>query len=283
MTIKTLESLRCDSSFDLFWRNTRQKTSERDIDEPSLPRKRRVPARFEDGLASNEYPETATDMYRKIYFEALDLIICRIKDRFDQEDYKIYINLEQLLVKAAKSQPYEEEFKIITDFYGTYFNTNLLKLHLDIFYSSFLESNTGRPEDTFFVDILNYVKSLTNAQKLLISEVVKAVRLILVLPATNASSERSFSALRRIKTYLRTTMSQKRLNHMMLLYVHKERVSSLNLIAVANEFVNSNHRQSIFGEFTVQDLCFVQNNVVRDQGTQTSVSFFVKTEDDKST
>ena len=34
------------------------------------------------------------------------------------------------------------------------------------------------------------------------------------LPATDATSERSFSALRRVKTYLRTTMIQQRLNNL---------------------------------------------------------------------
>ena len=50
-----------------------------------------------------------------------------------------------------------------------------------------------------------------------ISEVVKLLTLILVMPATNAVSERSASALRRVKTYLRTTMHQDRLNHLMVL------------------------------------------------------------------
>ncbi|KAI0231102.1 hypothetical protein LSAT2_018529, partial [Lamellibrachia satsuma] len=59
-------------------------------------------------------------------------------------------------------------------------------------------------------------------------------KLILVMPATNASSKRSFSALRRIKTYLRTTMA--RLNHLMLLYVHKDKTSVLCMVEIANDF-----------------------------------------------
>ena len=37
------------------------------------------------------------------------------------------------------------------------------------------------------------------------------MKLLLVMPATNATLERSFSALRRIKSYLQATMSQERL------------------------------------------------------------------------
>jgi len=55
------------------------------------------------------------------------------------------------------------------------------------------------------------------------------------MPATNASSERAFSALRRLKTYLRNTMSQERLNHVMLLHVHKEMTDKLKLADVPND------------------------------------------------
>ncbi len=75
-------------------------------------------------------------------------------------------------------------------------------------------------------------------------------KLVLVMPATNAVSERSISALRRVKSYLRTTVSQSRLNHLMLLHVHKHLTDGLDLKKVANEFVaGSEHRLTLFGKF----------------------------------
>ena len=62
----------------------------------------------------------------------------------------------------------------------------------------------------------------------------------LVMPASNAVSERSFSTLRRVKTYLRSTMCQDRLNYLIILHVHKERTDALDLKDVANEFVGLN-------------------------------------------
>ena len=100
----------------------------------------------------------------------------------------------------------------------------------------------------------DYVLSLSSNERLIISEVCVLLRLILVMPSTNAVSERSFSALRRIKTYLRSTMSQDRLNHLLVLHVHKELTDSLDLITVANDFAaDSEHRLSIFGHFTESD------------------------------
>ena len=49
-------------------------------------------------------------------------------------------------------------------------------------------------------------------------------------------SVRSFSALRRIKSYLRATMSQERLNHIMVLYFHKHLTDQICYIEICNEF-----------------------------------------------
>lgn len=82
----------------------------------------------------------------------------------------------------------------------------------------------------------------------LLSQVTKLVRLLLVMPATNAQSKPSFSAVRRIKSYLRTTMTQQHLNHLMLLYVHRDYTDRLNLVDVANDFIAGNeHRREVFG------------------------------------
>ena len=70
------------------------------------------------------------------------------------------------------------------------------------------------------------------------------------MPASNTTSERSFSALRCIKTYLRSTMGQERLNNLMSLHIHKEITDDLDLKDVATEFISgSEHRLSIFGKF----------------------------------
>ena len=51
-------------------------------------------------------------------------------------------------------------------------------------------------------DVLKYFRNCIPGQLELMSEVCNLVKLLLVMPATNAKSERSFSAIRRIKTFL---------------------------------------------------------------------------------
>lgn len=126
----------------------------------------------------------------------------------------------------------------------------LLKIQLEIFSVNFTTDCESSLPVTL-ADIVTYAKSLTPSQKELLSEVCTLLKLILVMPATNAVSERTFSALRRVKSYLRATMNQSRLNHLILLNVHKRLTDKLVLIDVANSFVTgSEHRLSLFGKFT---------------------------------
>ena len=50
-------------------------------------------------------------------------------------------------------------------------------------------------------------------------EVDKLMRIYLTIPVTTATAERSFSALRRIKTYLRSTISEERLMLCCFMYI----------------------------------------------------------------
>ena len=182
-----------------------------------------------------------------IYFETLDLLIAFIKDRFDQPGYRTYVLLEKLLLQAAMGKDYTEEYGIISQLYKRDIDTAKLKVRLHVLRTHFTEKEAASP--VTFNAIKSFLQNMGNAN-ILLSEVVAIVRLILVMPATNATSERSFSALRRVKTYLRSTMGQSRLNNLMLLHVHKEATDNLDLIACANDFVGDNsHRYNLFGKF----------------------------------
>lgn len=79
--------------------------------------------------------------------------------------------------------------------------------------------------------------------KQLLSQVHILLQIFLTIPITTATSERTFSALRRLKTYLRTTMAQDRLNHLLLLYCHKARTDAIDLSKIASAFVSVNDRR----------------------------------------
>ena len=108
-------------------------------------------------------------------------------------------------------------------------------------------------------DVLEFFLQLSKPILKMFSEVVTLIKLLLVMPATNASSERAFSALRRIKTYLRTTTAQTRLNCVMVLHVHKDRTDLLELGSITIDFISENERcLYTFLEDFLSDVCFVQ-------------------------
>ena len=81
-------------------------------------------------------------------------------------------------------------------------------------------------------------------------QVTRLVHLLLVIPATSATAERSFSSLRKIKTYLPTTMKQERLNHLMMIYIHQDR--KINIKQTMSEFISCNkERIQTFGAPTL--------------------------------
>ena len=69
-------------------------------------------------------------------------------------------------------------------------------------------------------DVIALVQSFSAAETDLMSQVVTLVKLVLVMAAINTKSERSFSAMRHTKTYLRSTMLQEHMNATMVLHVH---------------------------------------------------------------
>nr|CAH7732180.1 unnamed protein product [Callosobruchus chinensis] len=50
----------------------------------------------------------------------------------------------------------------------------------------------------------------------------KLIKIFCTLPVTTATNERSFSTLRRLKTYLRNTTGEERLNGLALLNIHRD-------------------------------------------------------------
>ena len=71
----------------------------------------------------------------------------------------------------------------------------------------------------------------------LFPHVESLLRLLAVNPASPATAERSFSSLRRLKTYSRSTTGQSRLKHTALCHVHKHILDTVDLIPLMREFV----------------------------------------------
>ena len=73
-----------------------------------------------------------------------------------------------------------------------------------------------------------------------------ALRIYLTMPITVASGERSFSKLKLIKTYLKSTVSQERLNSLSMLSIESEIAKAIDFENILNDFANKKARKVFF-------------------------------------
>ena len=68
---------------------------------------------YDMGTGEAAFHSTVKDLYRQGYLEVFDLAVATITSRLNQLGYKIYSNIEQLLVKACSDESYEENLSLI--------------------------------------------------------------------------------------------------------------------------------------------------------------------------
>lgn len=88
------------------------------------------------------------------------------------------------------------------------------------------------------IDVLNVV----NAD--LYPSIHTIISILLTMPVSSATSERSFSAMRRVKNYLRSTMGDTRMSNLTLMNIHRQ--IDITKAKVLDDFVNSKNRRLDF-------------------------------------
>ena len=234
-----LKRLRSDETFNDFYDNVLE-SSKNLTDEPTLPRRHRVPARFEAGaMNSHHYPEDPKSHFRQQYFELIDLLDEQISRRFKQDNFDVARSLENFLIQSANRSGVIMENRL-KELYAADIDLNRLSTQAQMLPNALEGNFTKVTKVGTLCDLFNEQPVLKN----LFSEVHKMMLIYLTLPVTTASSERTFSTLRRVKTYLRATMTQERLNHLLILNTYRERTENLDLLSIAKTFIDRNERRS---------------------------------------
>jgi hypothetical protein len=163
--------------------------------------------------------KTPIEYYFKctIFYPFLDHYLTALNDRFKGEFLKV-IPLEGLIPKnlselteekrkniICAAQIYAEDLELLNDAELT----SEIRLWVE-----YWKENDAPP--TTAVESLEHCTFFPKIKVLL--------NILAVLPVTSATPERTFSALKRLKTYLRATMKQPRLNGLALAHIHKDDV-----------------------------------------------------------
>ena len=67
-----------------------------------------------------------------------------------------------------------------------------------------------------------------------------AYRIMLTIPVTVASAERSFSKLKLLKSYLRSTMTQERLNDLAMIALESDMLEKIDYERIIEDFISKN-------------------------------------------
>ena len=239
-----LRRQRTDDAFDLFYKTVL--SSSQDLtDGPVISRQCKLPCRLDDGAPSVQ-PATPADLYRRKYFEVLDVVCEEIKRRFDQKDLKVVADMESLLLDSANGLIRVVPESIVSMYCSRDLDKEHLAIHLRMLPDVIKQCNS---KSVFVIKKVTSIHTLCDVLnfcgggKQLLSQVHTLLQLFLTVPVTTATSERTFSGLRRLKTFLRTSMTQDRLNHLLLLYCHKAHIDLIDMPRVASEFVSVNERR----------------------------------------
>ncbi|XP_028118958.1 zinc finger MYM-type protein 1-like [Camellia sinensis] len=92
------------------------------------------------------------------------------------------------------------------------------------------------------IEVLNYLKTIDGC----FPNAWIVYRILLTIPVTVASGERSFSKLKLIKFYVWSIMSQERLNGLALLSIEKDMVDKFDYASFISDFAAKNVRRVMF-------------------------------------
>jgi hypothetical protein len=245
-TQANLQRYRQDQEWNVLWKSCLDESTRLELDNPVVPRTKRPPKRIDDGSAPVIL--NAQDYFRMQFYQFLDNILETMRRRLQQNNLQLYATVEDTILSAANGQISQEvlsnRLTTICAHFKDDIDSNRLRVNFEM-----IQDLMNQKEAKTLADVTEALMTLGPAQRLY-SELVKLIVLLLVIPATSATAERSFSGLRRLKNYLRATMGQQRLNSVLILNVHQEETDNLDLVAVARDFTALNeHRRAVFGQF----------------------------------
>lgn len=214
--------------FDSFWEQVTQDAKDAGADEPVLPRARRPPKRIDDG-APPHVDNSPKDRYRRLYIEGLDAISSSLLTRFGMtSDASTLEEAERALTSGNR-----ELLNKTAAFYGL--NSARLQTHVEMMHDY---AASHKIPLSCLQEVRDLMQSDGNA-KSMVTEVKALLKLLLTAPLTSCTAERSFSMLRRLKSWLRSTMTQHRLNSVAICAAYPDELRSLNVARIVDGFIRS--------------------------------------------
>lgn len=185
--------------------------------------------------------ESVTDpiqRYNGYFIEIIDMFIDELGQKFNTENYKPLIAISNFIIAAEKPQ-INDVFEDLGVYKGEVgdkmeLDTELAHWHR---YKSLYKLRTIPEVHREFGE-----KNL----KVLFPNIFILLSIFLTIPVSSAEGERAFSCLKRVKSRLRTTMSQDRLSSLAIINIHSFIAGNLDVNTLIDLFSSLKDRRLIF-------------------------------------
>ena len=226
-TVKNLTKLRQDDHFKNKIEAARKMAEDANADTEFAVRRKRTKKRMPGEEASDEAISDAESRFRvDVYYKCLDTLIMQLQVRFEKfhsllgkfsclhpSRYKtdgshdMFKSLTEAYKDDCVAEDALHEYKLLTEMYATWES----------------EKDVATPKT-----ISNMLKFLLQKNLLhVFPNIATLMKIYLTIPASSASAERSFSRMKLIQTYLRSSMTTERMSGLALISIERKNAQEL--------------------------------------------------------
>ena len=200
-------------------------------------RKRKRPARLTenavvyDSIGIRETPSTKEEFKTQLFYPVLDQFLHELNNRFHEQNSAI-------LNGISACTPSNSNFLCLDDLEAFAEKYDIAATSLQV------EVDLIKQRLTTDDSLAMFFKYLHSCQPAY-STLYHLTQIALTIAVTSVEAERSFSALKRIKTRLRSTMAQSRLSSLAVLSIEREIAQKIDHDDVIDEFASSDKNRRI--------------------------------------
>ncbi len=177
-----------------------------------VPKKRRITVK--QNYRANISTESVEDHYRvNLFYPFIDHITSELDERFSESNEPALL-AAYLVPKSLKKLTEEREQRMVKWYHEDLPYPNTVEQEIECWRHKFHSEDGVLPASA--------LETLKTTQMSFFPNIQCMLKIFLTLPVTTCECERSFSAMRRLKTWLRSSMSSERLTGLALMHVHQK-------------------------------------------------------------
>ncbi|XP_019905690.2 zinc finger MYM-type protein 1 isoform X1 [Esox lucius] len=242
--VKGFQDYRDESYFKELWKEVLDIAEQCNVEtEPAPKRKKKLSSKL-DGLSVmsplGERPDKSRDTFRtSIFYPILHNMLSEVNRRFSKLNCQIMKGIQALNPKSTTFCQEEVLFP-----FASIYECNIEDLKHEMHQMNRIlerKMEAGLQKPSCIVDLTLFIEPY----KEVFHELFRLCKIAVAIPVSTAACERSFSTLKLVKTYLRSTMDDDMLNNLGVLSVESRRAKSIDLDDFVDRFARNHNNRRI--------------------------------------